>query len=259
MPPRRDQLREVSPRLLVWLGAAVLALCCFKPTVTPGLRCAPAPAMPCPDGYTCAGDLCVQNGGSGATVGSGGAGTGGVTGSGGAGTGGAGTGGAAPPKQSLGQSCGASSECDQTMQLGAMGVTCAPDYSAGPMHCYSVCAADADCPTSFCRPTFVCEVPSVDCDPVQLLRCFGSQHCYLIAGSPNPLNALTVCDLSRDARSVNDSCSDSRLCAAGLVCPPSGAGVGTCQRACNPANGNSDCTTAGSVCHTFGATWGYCL
>lgn len=256
---------------MVLLGA-VGAVNCYNPKISNQLHCAEASAKRCPDGFFCAGNLCVREGGSGSggTNGSGGAnGSGGLIGSGGGpGTGGMGTGGQGGARGE-GESCliingGQPSQTDNC----STGLVCLEDCATA--RCYRLCQGDGDCPSSACTRSApggsprVCERPFVECNPLAIGADLGgcdAYGCYLLSHQPSPTGGdRTVCDCSMPAGGAGSTCSDSRNCFRGLVCPPAGAGpgAGRCQKLCDPEMAASGCPT-GTTCQLFGANWGYCF
>jgi hypothetical protein len=254
-------------KIFFGLLAAVVGLGCYNPSISTSLHCGPSSGKRCPDGYGCQGDICVKGaaptGSGGTTVGSGGSGasTGGSTG----------TGGTSPidggpdvvvKPRTRGQSCDVVDNCDKTMNL-----VCMEDCTG--RRCYQFCDKDIDCPQSSCTrqgPTGaaqkVCEVDFAMCNPVDSRSgCANptNQPCYLLMSAASQAGAdRAVCDCSQGSARRDESCSDSRECAPGLLClPPDGRpGAGTCQRACDPMAASSVCTAG--TCHAYGARWGYC-
>jgi hypothetical protein len=251
------------------LALFALAADCFKPSVeSGGLRCAAGPKA-CPDGFVCAGTLCVSDS---APIG-----TGGIPGSGGQlatatggqpGTGGVpGTGGGGTDVRAVGQTCtianrgqpNQSDDCEP-------GAVCAGNCPQ-PV-CSRVCASDDDCPGSSCTGmtssgTRICEVTYTTCDPQDGQQgCSAPRSCYLLSSAQAPGGGdETVCDCSVGEGGVGAPCSDSRQCFAGLVCPPASSanpGGGACRQVCDPSNlAATGCPLLG-VCHAFGGKWGYC-
>lgn len=276
-------------------GIAVLALAaglamgadCYKPSVqSGGLLCADAPAKRCPDGFTCAGTVCVSSssgpdaststgghGGaaSGGHLGSGGQlGTGGLIGTGGqAGTGGVlGSGGGTPDQpRAVGEACtivnlDAPDQSDNC-QVGAV---CVEDCAQTV--CFRTCASDDDCPGSSCTRmttsgTKICEVSYTTCDPHAQngqQGCDTSRSCYLLSSTPAPGGGdRTVCDCAMGEKALGEACTDSRDCFPGLVCPVStAAGGGFCRQACAPGLLTTGCPLLSGGCHAYGPNWGYC-
>jgi len=277
--PRRTRGGTTGAGLLASLiassfGAAGLGVSCYNPKVVSGhLMCAAPPAKACPDDFECQGGRCVSAGLTG--PGTGGAGTGGIDGSGGnPGTGGTpGTGGAAPDAgmrvHEVGETCtisnrgqpNQSDDCD-------VNLLCVDDCAGA--RCYQYCQNDADCPASSCTRTTpdksrqLCEIPfTPTCDQQDgHTGCANvAQGCYLVSPLAAPTGgSRLVCDCSMGSGTSNVACSDSRDCFPGYVCPPMGSGPGSgfCQRVCNPTATDSGCQ-AGTSCHAFGSTWGYCF
>jgi hypothetical protein len=249
-----------------WGAAATLAaicfmaiglgawLACYNPHVPSGtVECAVGTPQ-CPDGFSCIGNLCFRDGAGGA----GGGGAGGSSGTGGAG-------GAAKTRQ-LGETCapsqapdgGQTDDCDPSL-------VCVQDCAS--YRCYRPCQTDLDCPESLCTTrgapvgTRLCEIRFTTCDPVGgKTGCAAAEGCYLLssAAAPSGVDQL-VCDCPAGSNAVAMSCSDSRDCFAGLVCPPQGSGVGAgyCQRLCDPLLGDAPC--APGMCRPFGDRWGFCF
>jgi hypothetical protein len=148
------------------------------------------------------------------------------------------------------------------------GLVCMEDCGGGGRaHCYQFCRSDAECPQSTCtrRPPGggnqrVCEVPFANCDPQNNQGCADTLHgCYLLSSETRPggTGDRTVCDCSMGQGTAGQSCSDSRDCFMGLVCPTSGAGSGYCRRVCDPDAASPGCQ--GTLqCRRYGA-WGYCM
>lgn len=267
--------------------AAALALVadCYKPSVqSGGLRCAETSTKSCPDGFTCAGGVCVSSSsGPDASVGSGGhggtatggrGGSGGLLGTGGqlatgghVGTGGVvGSGGSSGAPRAVGETCtitdlGAANQSDNC-QTGAV---CVEDCAQTV--CFRTCASDDDCPGSSCTRTTtmgtrICEVSYTACDPHApdgQQGCQGATSCYLLASAAAPGGGdRTVCDCAMGEGGLGAPCLDSRDCFPGLVCPVStAAGGGFCRQACDPSNLVTGCPLI-TACNRYGSQWGYC-
>jgi hypothetical protein len=254
--------------------AALAAAGCYNPKVGSGdLHCAVATGKQCPDGFECVGNVCVTVGtsplGSGGGIGSGGGvGSGGMTGTGG---GAGGSGGMAIPSRQLGQTCNPVLSQVQPGQANcAVKLLCVEDCLMSSARCYQTCLSDADCPQSVCRPAAaadaprVCEIAYGMCNPLDgHMGCANvAENCYLLSSTATSSGGdRAVCDCSLGSSVVSTACSDSRECAAGLVCPPQGGGPGTgaCRRICDPAPTAPATCTAGATCRAYGARWGYCF
>jgi hypothetical protein len=263
---------------LAGVVCVALGLGCYKPKIEPGgLLCAPAPDKACPDGFVCFAGNCVSSlvGQGGTTVSTGGrggsTGSGGQSGTGGApvGSGGSGSGGASVPdagsRRAVGDPCTIvnSGQPDQSDDCESDAV-CVDDC-VPTSHCYRLCSADVDCPTSACTrktaeasPRQICDVSFVTCDPQAQAGCSTNSACYLLSSMQTATGTdRTVCDCSMNAGAPGEACTDSRQCSPGLVCPPADVpGGGACRHICDTTALLSGCGVG--TCYPFGTKWGYC-
>lgn len=272
------------------LCAVAAAFGCYNPHVESGhLRCAPTSPQ-CPEGFSCAGGVCVANSGTG---------MGGGSGMGGAG-GGGGAGGSScanqivplcTPVQTSGVCdpvCQTGCPCGQRCQVTAAGLKClAP---AGGLTAGMVCTPEADacapgltclqeaCGNDlgrcyrFCRDAGACNGTGVCGTPVllpdrtdsgQRVCDLGVQACDPYAGTGcadpalqcyvlGPTQRTCDCPSGLDV-AAGAACNNPNDCAAGLACLQMGTGGTRCVKLCESA---ADCP--GSTCDPFGDTFGIC-
>lgn len=145
--------------------------------------------------------------------------------------------------------------CTQRALAGAASQTdnCAPGQVCLKLticgtQCFQFCRSDADCNGTSCTRDLAngqlgCDVPQVDCDPIQGAAnngCSGGSFtsCYVSSQTEH-----TVCDCQtlNSSGALGDTCTRSRDCFPGLVCV-NGTGTGaTCYKACRlPGDGGVD-------------------
>jgi hypothetical protein len=150
-------------------------------------------------------------------------------------------------------------DCDKSL-----GLICLADC-ASP-HCFRGCQTEAECPRSNCSRTFAgnggkfCELPYTACNAaLYKTSCTSPQVCTLLSSLPAPGGGdRTVCECEGGQFARGESCSQTRDCFGGMVCPPAGSGPGEehCQVVCDPMLGAAAC--AAGACRPFGARWGFC-
>jgi hypothetical protein len=277
--------RDVFPRSGARRLLATAALCaltaaaaCYNPHVESGrLKCAPTSGQ-CPDGFTCVGEFCVSNSGTGM-----------------GGTGGSSCANPIVPLCTPVQTsdvcdpvCQTGCPCGQRCQLSAGGLKCAAP--AGGLTAGMVCTPEADacapgltclqeaCGNDlgrcyrFCRDASVCSGTGVCGTPVllpdrsdslQRVCDLGGQACdpYAGTGCVDPALRCYVlgptqrtCDCPSGVNAPAGASCGYNDCAAGLACLQIGAGgANRCVKLCESA---ADCPD--STCDPFGDTFGFC-
>jgi hypothetical protein len=251
--------RDVFPRSGARRLLATAALCaltaaaaCYNPHVESGrLKCAPTSGQ-CPDGFTCVGEFCVSNSGTGM-----------------GGTGGSSCANPIVPLCTPVQTsdvcdpvCQTGCPCGQRCQLSAGGLKCAAP--AGGLTAGMVCTPEAD--ASVCSGTGVCGTPVLlpdRSDSLQRVCDLGGQACdpYAGTGCVDPALRCYVlgptqrtCDCPSGVNAPAGASCGYNDCAAGLACLQIGAGgANRCVKLCESA---ADCPD--STCDPFGDTFGFC-
>ncbi|HEY4187277.1 MAG TPA: hypothetical protein VGP07_19530 [Polyangia bacterium] len=264
------------------LLAFVSALGCYGPKIESGqLRCALVTSA-CPDGFACAGGLCVSNAGAG------------------------GAGGSPMCENAIQPLCAeqVSSPCDPVCQTGcacgercevspgglkcasvtssiALGAVCDPDADACAPglaclmeacganlgRCYRLCRDDLNdltcgttgvCGTPVLLPDGnpsgqrVCDLGSQPCDPYARTGCVDpALNCYVTGPNQATCDCPTT---SGPPAKVGDACTTYNGCDVGLACLQfSAGGPRSCVKLCETA---TDCP--GSACLPFGSV-SYCM